>query len=157
MNSYFMKWLLLFLVVVAGCGLSSSEDYSIATITITNSDSQQFVFTAEVPLSAYGFELGLMHREHLDLDKGMLFAYPDSNQRTFWMKNTLIPLDIMFIDENFVIQKIHNAVPCVTEPCELYASEVPVKYVFEINGNLAAENNINIGDFVQIRGLNDKR
>jgi uncharacterized protein len=147
----FMKWFLLFLVVIAGCTLNeNTEEYSTATIIITNSDLEEFVFTVEVPLSSEGFAQGLMNRERMDSDKGMLFAYENMQPLTFWMKNTLLPLDMLFIDEKFVIRTIHHAVPCVEEPCALYESGVSVQYVLEINGNITKENNINIGDSVEI-------
>ena len=149
-----MKWFLLFLVLVAGCVTSSNEAYSTATITITNSELEKFVFIAEVPLTAEGFAQGLMHRESMDSDKGMLFAYADSQPRTFWMKNTLIPLDMLFIDENFIVRTIHYAVPCAEEPCKTYDSGVPVQYVLELN-SITKKNNINIGDSVKVVGLND--
>jgi len=136
---------------------SGYNGYSSATVTVTNSNEQKIVIQTEVPMSAKGFADGLMFREQLDIDKGMLFAYPDLQIRKFWMKNTLIPLDILFIDENFVIRTIHHATPCGEEPCITYESDVPVVYVLEIKGNLTEEKNIKIGDQIEIRGLNDKR
>ncbi|MEK6935011.1 MAG: DUF192 domain-containing protein [Nanoarchaeota archaeon] len=93
---------------------------------------------------------GLMNREKLGKNSGMLFTYDDSKGRNFWMKNTLIPLDMIFIDEDLVIKKIRYAVPCKEDPCELYDSEVPVKYVLEVNGNYTKENDINEGDSIVI-------
>lgn len=94
---------------------------------------------------------GLMQVNHIDDDEGMLFVFDDENVRTFWMKNTIIPLDMIFIDSGFRIVSIQkNAVPCTAGPCPTYPSVLPVMYVLEINGGLADEKNINAGDVVAI-------
>ena len=88
---------------------------------------------------------GLMFRA--DLTGGMLFVYDTEAQRSFWMKNTLIPLDIIFIDKNNKITTIHHALPCEAEPCKIYASP-KAKYVLEVNGNFTEKNSIKTGDKV---------
>lgn len=106
---------------------------------------------------------GLMFRERLDKNSGMLFVFDSENYQTFWMKNTLIPLDIIFIDKNFKIINIENAVPCNQEtcmrerfacsrsaPCTLYKSAKPAEYVLEVNGNFTIRNKIKAGDTVII-------
>ena len=87
---------------------------------------------------------GLMFRENLCSDCGMLFVYEKEDGRSFWMKNTLIPLKIIFIDENFIITKILEAEPCKTDICETY--EGYGKYVLEVNPEIQTE----IGDNVRI-------
>ena len=89
---------------------------------------------------------GLMFREHLNENSGMLFIFENEEQQTFWMKNTLIPLDIIFIDKAFKIIDIKYAIPCDKDPCRLYESTKPAKYVLEMNGNFTSINNIKIGD-----------
>ena len=91
-------------------------------------------------------ENGLMFREHLNENSGMLFMFENEEQQTFWMKNTLIPLDIIFIDNAFKIIDIKYAIPCDKDPCRLYESTKPAKYVLEMNGNFTSLNNIKIGD-----------
>ena len=93
---------------------------------------------------------GLMFRDKLDENAGMLFIFDNEDNLTFWMKNTLIPLDMVFIDKDFKIVDIKSALPCEKEPCELYSSSHPAKYVLEVNVNSAAKNNIKIGDKIFI-------
>lgn len=93
---------------------------------------------------------GLMFRERLDETAGMLFIFDDERYQTFWMKNTLIPLDIIFINSNFEIVDVKNAVPCKESPCALYKSSKPAKYVLEVNGNFTVRNSIKIGDKIKI-------
>lgn len=86
---------------------------------------------------------GLMHRQHLPQRAGMLFVYPEPQPASFWMKNTLIPLDILFLDQTGVVTTIHaNAIPQDLTPLpggdEVFA-------VLEINGGLAARYGISIG------------
>jgi len=88
---------------------------------------------------------GLMFRTNLT--GGMLFIYDDDSQRSFWMKNTLIPLDMIFIDKNNKITTIHHALPCKADPCKVYASP-KAKYVLEVAGNFTIKNSINVGDKV---------
>ena len=76
---------------------------------------------------------GLMYRESLDEDKGMLFVYDDENERSFWMKNTLIPLDILFIDAEKTIVDIQTMEPCKEEPCRNYISGSEAQYALEVN------------------------
>lgn len=80
-------------------------------------------------------ERGLMFRKNLCESCGMLFIFEDNKERTFWMKNVLIPLDIIFINSNLEIVKISHAEPCEEEPCRSYSSNEEVKYVLEVNVN----------------------
>lgn len=85
---------------------------------------------------------GLMNRENLEEDRGMLFVYDDKDHRSFWMKNTTIPLDIIFMDSEFEVINIEQANP---EPntsdheLQRYRSEEPAQYVLEINQNQSSE------------------
>ena len=88
---------------------------------------------------------GLMFRTNLT--GGMLFIFNEEMQRTFWMKNTLIPLDMMFINEDFEIVTIHHAIPCEEDPCKTYTSP-DAKYVLEVNYNFTEENKIKEGVMV---------
>lgn len=89
---------------------------------------------------------GLMYVKELDKDSGMLFIFDHEEILDFWMKNTLIPLDIMFIDNNKKIINIEKGLPCEKDPCKIYSSKLPAKYVVEANLGYSERNNITLGD-----------
>ena len=93
---------------------------------------------------------GLMFRESLDENSGMLFVFDNKAKYAFWMKNTLIPLDVIFIDENFNIVDIIYAVPCKEDPCERYIPKKESLYVLEVNGNFTIKNGISIGNKIRL-------
>jgi len=123
------------LVFVSGC---LAQD-SITRLDVTVND---VTVDAELASTPSEWTLGLMHRQNLDENKGMLFIFPDSKPRSFWMKNTFIPLDIIFIDEDKKVINIAEAEPCKTLACEFYFSEKPAKYVLEVNKNFSQQHNI---------------
>jgi len=90
---------------------------------------------------------GLMYRETLDQDKGMLFIFNEEREHSFWMKNTLIPLDIIWINEDKEVVDIRKDVqPCVQEECEIFRPSNKAKYVLELNAGQSDKTNIKIGD-----------
>jgi len=103
-------------------------------------------YRVEVARTAQEQERGLMYRTGLPVDGGMIFPMKPSRWATFWMKNTLIPLDIIFIREDGHIARIVNAVP---ESLDLLESGEPVAAVFEIAGGAAAKAGIEPGDIVR--------
>ncbi|MBI2144610.1 DUF192 domain-containing protein [Candidatus Woesearchaeota archaeon] len=121
-----------------------------ATVLLYSETGNHVKIKAEISDTNEERAKGMMLRQQLDKGEGMLFFYPDSAVRNFWMKNTLIPLDMIFIAENMTVVKIHHAVPCSSEPCTLYNSEQPIKYVLEVNRNLTASHGISEGGKVKI-------
>lgn len=92
---------------------------------------------------------GLMNRESLDKNGGMLFVFDEEGMHSFWMKNTLIALDMIWINQNNEVVFIaENAEPCRTENCPHISPDRKAMYVLEINGGLAKELNVNVGDRV---------
>ena len=94
---------------------------------------------------------GLMFREKLDENAGMIFVFDEESYLGFWMKNTLIPLDIIFINRDFEIVDIKYAVPCKNDPCKNYVTIKPAEYVLEVNGNFTAHNYVKTGDKVVLK------
>lgn len=91
---------------------------------------------------------GLMFRESLDENDGMIFIFDDPKVYSFWMKNTLIPLDIIWLNQEKEIVKILQATPCTEDPCEIYNPETEAIYVIEVNQGFTEQNNIKLGDKV---------
>jgi uncharacterized membrane protein (UPF0127 family) len=102
-------------------------------------------FTVEVAVTAEQQERGLMFRKSLDPDRGMIFPYQPPQEVAFWMKNTLIPLDIIYVRSNGTIARIVHAEPMDLTPLP---SGEPVAGVLEIRGGRAAELGIREGDVV---------
>lgn len=106
-------------------------------------DWGQARFSVEVADTDAERAQGLMHRKSMAMSAGMLFIYEVPQRASFWMRNTLIPLDILFADNSGVIQHVHhNAVPLDETP-------IPggdrIRYVLEINGGLAEAMGITVG------------
>lgn len=122
---------------------SSDSNFNLASIKFYNEDKEVFEIKAEVADTIYKQTIGLMNREKLDEDRGMFFVFNSEGKRDFWMKNTLIPLDMVFLDKDLkIINIIENAQPCKVLDCEIYSSIDPARYVIEINGGLSSKYNL---------------
>ena len=108
-------------------------------------------FTVEMALTPQQEEQGLMYRRTLAPDAGMLFMQPQTRTAVFWMKNTLIPLDMIFIAQDGRIADIHERAVPLSEAA--IASKVPVRAVLEVNGGTVARLNIKVGDRVHDKAL----
>jgi len=87
-----------------------------------------------------------MYRESLPAMSAMLFVFEKSGYYPFWMKNTLIPLDIVWINEEKEVLGVKTAQPCISDPCEIFQIEAPVRWVLEVN---AGEFEGKIGAIIQ--------
>ena len=92
---------------------------------------------------------GLMFRESLCEDCGMIFVFPEDSEHSFWMKNTLIPLDMIFINSNLIIVDVISAQPCIEDPCPHYSPKEKAKYIVEVNSG-RFENNGIIGEKIEL-------
>ena len=118
----------------------------LAQVPLTiRSASGEHRFTVEIAATLDQQERGLMFRRELGPDHGMIFPYATAPERSFWMKNTLIPLDMIFIRADGTIARIATAVPLSLDPV---ASGEPVAAVLEIRGGRAAELGLRDGDHV---------
>lgn len=108
-------------------------------------------FSVELAITAEERSNGLMFRESLDPKKGMLFVFEKEGKHTFWMKNTLISLDIIWINEKKEIVFINqNTPPCREQPCRIIEPAESAKYVLEINGGISKEIGLIVGDKINI-------
>lgn len=104
-------------------------------------------YNVELAITSEEKATGLMYRESLPEKKGMLFIYDKEGLYSFWMKNTLIPLDIIWIDENQnVVYISKNTPPCKTPECPSYNRNTYAQYILELNAGQADLIELNIGD-----------
>lgn len=113
--------------------------------------SSKAVVRVEVADNAQARELGLMYRQHLDPDAGMLFVFKEPQHLTFWMKNTEIPLDMIFVGaDGTVAGIIENAEPFSERMVAVSGNS---QYVLEVNGWFARRHGIKAGDRLEFLGL----
>lgn len=103
----------------------------------------------EISDTEYKRNLGLMYRDKMDEYQGMLFIFPEEEMLSFWMKNTILPLDIVFIDKDFKIINIHkNTIP---HTLGTYEADSPAQYVVEVNAGFTDKYHIQKGDKINWR------
>lgn len=104
-------------------------------------------FTVDLARTRAEQARGLMFVEDLPADHGMLFIFSVEGPRSFWMKNTRIPLDILYFDSELALVSVAaNARPCVADPCPPYPSAGPAQYVLELNAGVAEQLGVKRGD-----------
>jgi uncharacterized membrane protein (UPF0127 family) len=111
-------------------------------------------FSVELATTDAHREHGLMDRDHLAADHGMLFVFKQQAPQSFWMKNTLIPLDILYFDKDRKLVAMQlDAPPCKADPCPSYPSgDKPAKYVLELAAGTSVKIGANVGDTLTIKG-----
>lgn len=134
---------LLFIVLIAlsltGCASASSTSWA---------ELKGKRFTIEIADEPAERERGLMFRDEMAPDHGMLFIHDSEEPQSYWMKNTKIPLDILFFDHQRRLVSVQERVPPCTagDRCPPYASEGSALYVLEINAGLAQSLGVKTGD-----------
>ena len=128
------------LAVLAGCGGEEG-----ARVVIVTAQGERTV-EVEIANSEGERARGLMGREALDEDAGMVFVFPAETSGPFWMKDTLIPLSIAFYDENGRILRILEMEPCRRDPCPLYDPAVTYRGALEVNRGAFREWGVSEGD-----------
>ena len=109
-------------------------------------------FTVEVMDTQEARSRGLQDRTSLPSDQGMLFVFPTEDIFNFWMKDTSIVLDMIWISEGHAIVDIKTDVqPCTQEPCPIYVPSGKARYVLEVNANFAQTHGLKVGDPVVIK------
>ena len=131
------------IVFFASCSIDTPIPTNTVPLTIYNANSQAEVsVNVELARTQEESKIGLMFRESMPQDQGMLFIYPQEQDLTFWMKNTLIPLDIIFFDTEGNFVSTSTMVPCTQDPCTLYDSMDPALYALEVNKGFVESYNI---------------
>ena len=154
MRRLFALVLLLFL---AGCdaygdetsGLpAGSPTFDTATAYI-ETDGNTALFNVEVADTPEERAYGLMNRESLPEDSGMLFVFFEPSSGGFWMKDTPVPLSIAFFDEDGEIISMYDMDPCTKEPCKSYRPERRYWGALEVNQGAFEEHGVEVGDVVR--------
>ncbi|MBE9223070.1 DUF192 domain-containing protein [Cyanobacterium stanieri LEGE 03274] len=147
-----------------GCELDSSKadspkvevenptnvnELPITAMTIINGEQ----IDLEVATTSEQQAQGLMYRQFLPSNRGMLFPFEFPRRATFWMKNVNMPLDMIFLYRGKVVSIENNVPPCESEPCPIYGPEAIVDQVLELAGGRANELNLQRGDRIYIQFL----
>ena len=127
------------------------------TLTLSAFDGSKSVkMTVEIADSPEERERGLMNRPRLETDHGMLFVFPVPAIQTFWMKNTLIPLEILFFDANGEFVNAATMAPCKADPCDTYTSLALAQYALEVPPDFRVSHGVGVGwkmDLKKVRGM----
>jgi len=142
------------LALVLGCAGNPGcrkEPHGPPEVVLENTQGQKVRVRVEVADTSREREQGLMHRKRLDPDAGMLFVYPFDSLQSFWMKNTYIPLDMIFIGNNRRIVGIAEN----TKPLSLKRIQVdtPSRFILEVNAGFAKKHGIREGSRVRFSGI----
>jgi len=112
-----------------------------------------FVVSVEIVADPDARAQGLMYRDHLGNGNGMLFFFPASGEYAFWMKNTRIPLDMIWIDANRRVAHVkHEVPPCRVADCPSYPPNAIAQYVLEVDGGVARQHGLKAGDALRFEG-----
>ncbi|QCE41972.1 DUF192 domain-containing protein [Psychroserpens sp. NJDZ02] len=156
MKLYFKSSTLLLICALTLGFTSCKEDKAIEPVKIDfkkegeltlfkgDTDTIVKVFNIEVAKTDYEIQTGLMYRDSMKDDQGMLFVFPEVRQRSFYMKNTRIPLDLIFFDHNKrVVSFQENAKPMDETGLP---SNTPAQFVLELNAGMAQKLLLDVGD-----------
>ena len=123
-------------------------------VIVSAKGGNEIVVRVEVANTPAKRELGLQYRQELADGEGMLFLFPSEGPKSFWMKNTPISLDLIFMgSQGRIVGIIHEAVPFSTAPLSVAA---PSQFVLEVKGGLSRRKGIAIGDTVRFEGISLK-
>ena len=122
-------------------------------VHLTGADGTEHTVTVEVVRTDDELERGLMYRRHLDPDAGMLFLMGEEKVHTFWMKNTYIPLDMIFIGKDMVVAGVYENAPPQT--LDLRHVDRPSYYVLEVNAGWSKAHGIGAGSKVRYENVRE--
>lgn len=159
-----LSWLSLFCCILLISCAPSDSSVTESETTLTESLGQKLPITATAKMGGETIELevaqtpeqqaiGLMYREEISKNRGMLFPMNPPREPRFWMKNVEIPLDMIFVREGKIRAIAHDVPPCEEEPCLTYSPKVIIDQVIELRGGRAKELGLEIGDSIEIKPL----
>lgn len=161
-----LSWLSLFCCVFLLSCAPNSSSVAESEITLTESLGQKLPISATVEMGGEIIELevaqtpeqqsiGLMYREEVAANQGMLFPMNPPRVPAFWMKNVKIPLDMIFVREGKIAAIAHSVPPCEEDPCPTYTPKVIIDQVIELRGGRAKELELEIGDSIEVKSLHN--
>ena len=128
---------LILLIFISGCKSSNIRRVCL----------KDYCVRAEVVDDDASRERGLMFRHKLRQDQGMLFVFEKDGLFSIWMKNMFLPLDIIWISEDRkIVYFTDNAQPCSSDPCPVFTSLDPARYVLEVNSGFIKSHRLRTGD-----------
>ncbi|MGF1537125.1 MAG: DUF192 domain-containing protein [Elainellaceae cyanobacterium] len=134
--------------------LASTQQAQVLPITATVDirGTQIDLEVAETPLQR---AIGLMFRPEIPNDRGMLFPFSPPRPVQFWMRNVLVPLDMVFLNQGQVVAIAADVPPCTELPCSTYGPSAPVDQVIELRGGRAAELGLQAGDRLRVEPVSE--
>jgi uncharacterized membrane protein (UPF0127 family) len=149
------------LLLLAACGASQSSSTPAATTSSSAAPAgprvvfpDGYAVSVEIAADDPTRQQGLMYRDRLPETAGMLFFFDQSAEYPFWMKNTLIPLDMIWIDDQKRIAHVEsNVQPCKADPCPSVPPHAVAKYVLEVAAGVAGKHHLAAGQPLRFEGL----
>ena len=130
--------------------LPKTVDTDKSVVQLVNLRVRDKIVRAELADTPDRRTTGLMFREFMEKDSGMFFVFSSAGLHSFWMKDTKLPLDILWLDDKYkVIYMRQNVQPCdevATPVCPSYVPESKARYVLEVNAGWVGKNGIMLGD-----------
>ena len=145
---YLIRCVLILVICIVPLASCKVGNDNINKVVIETSVGSNHIFQVQIANTPEKWERGLMFVEYLPKDHGMLFYYDENKPQSFWMKNTLISLDVIFIKENGKISNIHHMAVPLDEETKL-PSLGSIVAALEVNGGTAAKLGIKAGDVVK--------
>jgi len=137
-----------FIAVVASLAPAVGHAAAAGDTLVVTTPAGKHAFTIEWAVTPDERERGLMYRKTMPRDHGMLFDFQTEQSVAFWMRNTYLPLDMLFIDAAGTVKRIERKATPLSD--RVIPSGAPIRYVFEINGGRADALGISEGDTVSI-------
>lgn len=142
--------LILLLFILPAAAVSGEELQNQCDITIQTAENKEVSLHIELAKTSAERAYGLMNRDKLGENSGMLFVYNREEYLSHWMKNVTIPLSIAFIDQSGIIKDIQKMKPL--DASVSYLSRFPAKYALEVNQGWFEKNRVKVGDKVLLNG-----
>jgi hypothetical protein len=144
--------LMLMIGIVACTGANVDGQWASPRGQVTFPDGTNV--TVEIADTDAKRQQGLMFRERMAPNEGMIFLFPEPGNYPFWMKNTLIPLDMIWLDRRAQVVWIAESVPpCKADPCPSFDHKGDALYVVEVVSGFAKEHKLKVGDKLMLKGI----